>query len=223
MDSIKPSLVIFDMDGLMFDTERLAITFWKMAARDFGFHIEESMVIEAIGMDARDTEKVFQKYLGTSFPYREIRERRLQYTDDHIEKKGIPVKKGLYSLIQFLELQSVKKAVATSTFKERALKLLSLANIKDSFDLILCGDEVSKGKPEPDIFLTAARRLNRSPEECIVLEDSENGILAAYRAGMVPFWVPDIKIPKKEIQSLASNQFDSLTKVTAYLKNIFSK
>ncbi|HHY00033.1 MAG TPA: HAD family phosphatase [Methanothermobacter sp.] len=216
----KISLVIFDMDGLMFDTERLAIYTWIKAGESYGIHISDSLVVKSIGLDIQGAEKVFKKHLGENFPYHEIRSLRLKYAHDHVNENGIPVKKGLYELIEFLEQKTVLKAVATSTERQRTEHLLRSAGLIDKFDLIICGDEVSNGKPEPDIFLAAARKLNCKSNESVVLEDSANGIIAASRAYMVPFLVFDIKKPDKNIEKLAQKTFNSLLEVRDYFQKI---
>jgi HAD superfamily hydrolase (TIGR01509 family) len=214
------SLVIFDMDGLMFDTERLVIYTWIKAGKSYGIHISDSLVVKSIGLDIQGAEKVFKKHLGENFPYHEIRSLRLKYAHDYVNENGIPVKKGLYELIEFLEQKTVLKAVATSTERQRTEHLLRSAGLIDKFDLVIFGDEVSNGKPEPDIFLAAARKLNCKSNESVVLEDSANGIIAASRAYMVPFLVFDIKKPDKNIEKLAQKTFNSLLEVRDYFQKI---
>lgn len=221
MDFInRISLVIFDMDGLMFDTESLAVQTWIKAGNTYGIDISESIVIESVGRDIFGAEKVFKKHLGYDFPYYEIRSLRLKYAHDHIDENGIPVKKGLYELLEFLEDKPVLKAVATSTERERTEHLLLSASVKDKFDVIVCGDDVSNGKPEPDIFLAAARKLKCKREECVVLEDSANGIIAASRANMIPLLIFDLKKPENEIEKLAIKTFNSLLEVKEFFETL---
>lgn len=216
----KVSLVIFDMDGLMFDTERIAISAWQKAGRDFGIHITSSIVIETLGLDINGTEKIFKKYFGNNFPFNDIRRLRVTYSQKIIEDNGIPVKNGLYDLIKFLEQKDIMKAVATSTERTRAERCLELAGLKNNFDIIVCGDEVSKGKPNPDIFLEVAIRLDCKTDESIVLEDSENGIIAASNAKMYPFLVPDIKRPSENVSKLVFKEFNSLIEVRDFLNKV---
>lgn len=214
------SLIIFDMDGLMFNTESLAIYTWIKAGKSYDIHISESIVEESIGLDIQGAEKVFKKHLGEDFPYHEIRSLRLKYAREYIDENGIPVKKGLHELLEFLDQKPVLKAVATSTERERTEHLLLSVGVKDKFDVIICGDDVSNGKPEPDIFLAAARELNCEKDECVVLEDSANGIIAASRANMIPFLIFDIKKPDKTIGKLAKKTFNSLLEVRDYFQKI---
>ena len=213
----KISLIIFDMDGLMFDTERIALQVWEKAGSDFGYKIEQPAVLEAIGADEKGTEKILKKYLGEEFPFHEVRKRRIEYFMQYIESHGIPVKDGLYELLEFLEQKSVFKAVATSTERERTERFLDLAGIKNKFDIIVCGDEVTRGKPDPEIYLTAAEKIGCTTDECIVLEDSEHGIMAAAGAGMLPVLIPDIKRPSKEVEKFLYREFESLSGVRDFL------
>ncbi|MBP1946400.1 HAD family hydrolase [Methanobacterium petrolearium] len=216
----KISLILFDMDGLMFDTQTLGIQTWIKAGKSQGIDISESIVTESFGLDIHGAKKVFKKHLGNNFPYYDIRSLRLKYTNDHINENGVPVKNGLYELIEFLDEKTVFKAVATSTERERTERLLCSAGVKDKFDIIICGDEVSNGKPEPEIFLAAARKMNCKTDECVVLEDSLNGIIAASKANMIPLLVSDAKKPSKEIEKLTAKTFNSLYEVKNFFKTL---
>lgn len=215
----KLVLVIFDMEGLMFDTETLTIKMWIKAGNYFGIDIKSEIVVESIGLDIIAAEKVFKKHLGKDFPYYDVRKLRLNYTKDYLAENSVPVKIGLYELLEFLDEKGVLKAVATSTNRKRTEQLLSSADVEDKFDVIICGDEVLKGKPEPDIFLAAARKLKCKPKECIVLEDSLNGINAALKANMVPIYVPDIQNSPK-IERIAFKKFNSLLGVKRFLETL---
>lgn len=191
--------VIFDMDGLMFDTERLSCAMWKKAGAEKGYDIHESIFSEIIGSNVTETERIFKAQYGQDFPYHMLRKIRLHYTDLSLQKNGVPVKKGLFILLSFLKEKGMKRAVATSTNKARALEVISLAGILQDFDCIVGGDDVAKSKPEPDIFLETARRMNVDPAGCIVLEDSEKGVNAALAAGMYPVMIPDLTPPSPMI------------------------
>jgi beta-phosphoglucomutase family hydrolase len=221
-DLSNVSAIIFDMDGLMFDTERLVINAWEKVGKEFGIDISKDIVIETMGLNVLGTEKVFKKHLGDDFPFYEIRGKRVKYVMDFIEKNGVPVKPGLYELLELLEQMKIQKAVATSTEREKACKVLTFAGVVERFDSIVYGDEIKNGKPNPDIFLKAAEHLGVSPEKCIVLEDSENGIKAAYKAGMYPIMIPDVKQPSAEVSGMAFKIFDSLVEFREYFRKIKS-
>lgn len=216
----KPSAVIFDMDGLMFDTERLALDAWKAVGRAAGFDMADEVVLASVGRNEKDTEIIMKQYFGEAFPYAELRIQRVKHVRDYVEANGMPVKPGLLKLLDFLKQKGIKAAVATSTERVNAEALIRACNILDSFQHIVCGDEVERGKPEPDIFLLAAQRLGCRPEECFVLEDSENGIKGAHKAGMKPIMIPDLITPKDELKQLTHQIFDSLEQVIGYIASV---
>jgi HAD superfamily hydrolase (TIGR01509 family) len=163
-----------------------------------------------------DTEALcFAAWVG--FPIGEARRLRIQHTEETVARNGVPIKEGLGELLDLLDRSGVMKAVATSTERTRALSLLTLAGVLNRFDAVVCGDEVERGKPHPDIFLAAAAKLGRSPIDCMVLEDSESGLTAAHRAGMRPVLVPDLKAPSQEALALAFRVFPTLTEVQGFL------
>lgn len=214
----KLSAVIFDMDGLMFDTERLVLDAWKEVGRNAGFDMTDEVILASVGCNERDTEIIMKLHLGEDFPFAELRKQRVKYVQDYVKTNGMPVKEGLFKLLDFLNASGIKTAVATSTERVSAEEHINSCNILERFDYIVCGDEVDRGKPEPDIFLLAAKKLGCRPEECIVLEDSENGIKGAYKAGMMAIMIPDLITPKDEIKLLTHQIFDSLYHVIEYIE-----
>jgi HAD superfamily hydrolase (TIGR01509 family) len=215
---MKKRVVIFDMDGLMFDTERLACTMWKKAGAENGYTIPDSFFPSIIGSNTVETERIFKQRFGRDFPYQRLRKIRLDYTDRFLQDEGVPVKKGLLPLLDILTENNIKKAVATSTEKGRARENLTLAGILEKFDCLVGGDDVTKSKPEPDIFLEAARQLHTRPSSCIVLEDSEKGIAVALAAGMVPVMVPDIIPPPSWVAEKNIHVCASLEEATPLVK-----
>ncbi|HOM01401.1 MAG TPA: HAD family phosphatase [Acetivibrio sp.] len=219
MKKHKISLVIFDMDGLMFDTERIGVEGWHEAGKAFGIEIKPEFMRDVVGMNVKGIEKVFQRYYGSSLPFYDIRNLRVRYVLDYIDKNGMPVKPGLFELLDYLDNKGIKKAVATSTERARAEKYLNAVGIKERFNAIVCGDEVEYGKPQPDIFIEAAKRTGSKAEECIVLEDSANGIKAASKAKMLPVLVPDIRRPD-EVEKLVYRELKSLHDVIGLLESL---
>lgn len=213
-------LVIFDMDGLMFDTERIAFNSWKQAAKKFGYEISDDILRETLGTNLETTKSIYVKYFGEEIPIEAIAEDRFTIAENFIDVNGVPVKEGLYDLLDFLGELKLKKAVATSTSRERAHKLIKMANIHAHFDYIICGDEIERSKPDPDIFLKVAQKLGCDPANCLVLEDSEAGVQAAYRAGMLPVMIPDLKEPSDEIKKLYYRRVKNLCEVKTLLESI---
>lgn len=166
--------------------------------------------------------KLMMIYFGNNFPIEKIINDRSRIAEEIVKSNGVPVKRGLYDLLDYLEQNNIKKAVATSASRKRALNLLRMANIDKYFDYILCGDEIEKSKPDPEIFLKVSDKLACSPEKCLVLEDSEAGIAAAYIAGMLPIMIPDIKEPNDETKALIFKKMNSLLDVKYFLEEFFN-
>jgi len=215
------SAIIFDMDGLMFDTERLAIRAWQQAGKEHGFELPEPLILECVGRPVQSTQAHLETVLGPGFDFNTVRRRRVEIAEEVFARDGVPIKEGLYELLDLLNNQPIGKAVATSTERSRAESMLRRATVFDHFDVVVCGDEVEHGKPAPDIFLLAAERLGAEPTQCIVLEDSDPGIQAAAAAGMIPILVPDIRPPSTESLKIAFNTFENLNHVADYFGGIF--
>jgi HAD superfamily hydrolase (TIGR01509 family) len=221
-DKVKFELIIFDIDGLMFDTEKISFVSWKDAAARYGYQIDDGIFGKTIGANLTSTKDVYLKHFGSNFPIENIISERVRITEEIIRLNGVPIKKGLYDLLDYLDQSNIKKAVATSTSRNRALNLLKLAGIDNRFDYVLCGDEIEKSKPDPEIFLKASDKLGYSPDQCLVLEDSEAGIEAAYKAGMFPIMIPDMKEPSELTKKLIFKKMDNLLDVKCFLEEFFS-
>ena len=217
IDKPRFQLIIFDMDGLMFDTEKISFVSWRDAAARYGYTIDDDIFGKTIGANLTSTKDIYLKHFGRDFPIEEIVNERLRIAEELITLNGVPIKKGLYDLLDYLKQTNIKKAVATSTSRNRAMNLLKLAGVDTCFDYVLCGDEIEKSKPDPEMFLKVSDKLGCSPDQCLVLEDSEAGIEAAYRAGMLPIMIPDMKEPGKLTEKLIFKKMDSLLEVKCFL------
>ena len=142
-----------------------------------------------------------QAIFGENFNYEQIRARRRELTAQHLETYGIEKKAGLDKLLIYLSKNRYKIAVATATDRERTELYLKKIQVYDYFNIFICGDMVKKGKPDPEIYLTACRELNLLPEQCIALEDSPNGILSAFQAGCKPVMIPDLSQPDENLKT----------------------
>jgi HAD superfamily hydrolase (TIGR01509 family) len=214
--SALPAAVIFDMDGLMLDTEPISHRAWWRAAGSLGVAIDDALLARMIGRNYRDCERLIRESLGPDAPV-EAMMREWHRCYDEALADGIPVKPGLPDLLDWLERQAVPRAVATSTRRQRALAKLSATRMVERFDAIVAGDEVPNGKPAPDIFLCAAARLAVTPQRCLVLEDSEPGVRAAIAAGMTPVLVPDLLPPSASLLAAGVRVAASLHEVHAWL------
>lgn len=209
----KIEAVIFDMDGLMIDSERIAQQAWTEAAREWGYPFEPAHYLHVTGITVRDAEKKFKEIFGADFPFYEIRARRSELVEASFQEHGIPLKPGLLALLEALKSRAIPRAVATSAGHKYAIDKLTRAGLLDWFDTLVGGDQITHGKPHPEIFLSAAAKLGADPARCLVLEDSEAGIRAAHAAGMIPVMVPDRKAPSAEVRRLAWQVVETLDEV----------
>ena len=212
--------VIFDMDGLMLDTETIARQAFHDAAEELGLSIPAEIYNQMIGKNTKSSRELLFDNYGPEFPYDQLHETMSRNEETHIKVHGISTKPGLLDLLDLLDQYSFPKAVGTSTRKEVALKRLQTAQIRDRFDQMAFGDEVTHAKPAPDLFLKVAHRLNQLPENCLILEDSEPGIQAGSAAGMIPIMIPDLIQPSPGTRDLAYKVVNSLQAVFELLKPI---
>jgi HAD superfamily hydrolase (TIGR01509 family) len=208
---------IFDMDGLMLDSERISNQAWQRAAADFGYELTDAMMQECIGSDLVYSEFIQKKYSGRDCIDQKIRERKVSYFEDSLKQNGIPIKKGLLSLLDLLESKQIRKAVASSTKQPYVDQRLRTTNLLHRFGAIVSGSEVEKIKPDPALFLEAARMINTEPRYCLVLEDTPFGVKAADAAGMPVILVPDLAPLPPEIRAMAVGVFPSLDEVRLFL------
>lgn len=206
-------LVIFDMDGLIFNTEVLSYKGWLKAAKEFNVNFDMNTMYKLLGTNKEQIKETLLGEYGKEFKVDEFFEARSLEYRRLITTVDVETKPGLHELLNYLDNKNVKKAVATSSKRETAYILLEKANILERFDYVLCGDEVTKSKPDPEVFLNVANKFNIKPEECLVLEDSEAGVIAAYRGNMRVIVIPDLKEPSEEIVKLAYKKVDNLNEV----------
>jgi HAD superfamily hydrolase (TIGR01509 family) len=204
------------MDGLMFDTERLARECWKKVATRRDIELPDSLIARTMGLTCSEIRTLFQKRFdeeGVRADAAELHRERNELLLETVEREGAPVKPGLYELLDHLRERGLRTAVASAAYIDRVEVLLRASGLTGAFDVIVHSGDVSKGKPSPELFLTAAARLGLSPNECLVLEDSENGVRAAHAAGMPVIMIPDLKEPSDEVRGLALRVLPSLKDV----------
>ncbi len=212
--------IIFDMDGLMLDTEKLLMKFWIESANSFGFDMKKEHVLSIRSLAGKYASPKLQNIFGKEFDYVAVRQRRIELMNSFIEQNGIEKKAGLDELLEYLKANGYKIAVATATDKDRAYKYLTDVGVWHYFDKFVCNAMVKNGKPEPDIYLKACEELELNPSECIALEDSPNGIMSAYRAGCKPVMVPDLSQPDEETAKLLFKKIDRLDMLIDVLEDM---
>ena len=212
--------VLFDMDGVILDTEKLYIRFWVEAARSLGYEMTFEMALGMRSLSREAGERKLKSYLGENADYQAVRETRIKIMEEYIEEHGVELKPGIQELLAFLKEHGIKTSIATSSPLDRTKKYLAQVGLVDEFDALVSGHMVEHGKPEPDIYLYAASNLGLKPEECLVLEDSPTGIMAAYRAGCVPVMVPDQDQPDKETKGRMYVVVENLKSVCMLLQKV---
>ena len=215
---MKKKLVIFDMDGLMFDTERIYYRAWQEGAKTYNYELTWDIYTQIVARNSRYIEKVLKRILGNELPFNAICAKKREISDAIIAKEGIQKKEGLMELLDYLDEQGIKKVVATSSMREKALQYLTLAGIRERFDWVICGSDVEESKPNPEIFLKAAEYVGIAPEESMVLEDSRLGLQAAKAAKMTGILIPDLVAADEEMKSNAAYIMPSLKEVITLLE-----
>lgn len=224
MNKIKRKMVIiFDMDGVIFDTERLYYECYISAAEQLGLAGIEEVVDKCFGMTVEETDRMLIAHYGECMPVEEFDCLSYELYRKQCDEFGVPLKKGVVELLTFLKERGARVALASSTEMGIVERQLHDAGLLDYFDVIVSGDMVENSKPSPDIFLLTAQKLQAEITECIIIEDSFNGVRAAYAAGATVFMVPDLLQPTEEIRALTNQVFTSLVEVQEYLLHEYHK
>jgi HAD superfamily hydrolase (TIGR01509 family) len=211
-----PVAVVFDMDGLLLDSERLAQETFIAACRDFGFEPDLGVYRRCIGSTSGVTREILQSGLGPAFPLDAVYARWGERYDSHVHHHPVDHKPGVLEFLDALRASNTPLALATSTQRPNAEVKLRLAGLHHYFDQLICGGETARGKPHPDPYLRACNLLNVPPEECWALEDSMNGTRAALAAGLSVFQIPDLIEPQGPERELGQDIVPSLLQVFAH-------
>ncbi len=212
--------VVFDMDGVIFDTERLVIEFWKEVAKKHNIPNIEHTCIQCLGTNRVRTREIFLENYGADFPFDPYRAEVTELFNTHYKGVPLPTKPGVRELLSYLQEQDIKVGLASSTAQHLVRDEIGTAGLLPYFQTLVCGDMVEHSKPAPDIFLKACEILNADPTKSIAIEDSFNGIRSAHCAGMTPIMVPDQVQPTDEIRTLAFHVMPSLLDVLNWLKTL---
>ena len=233
--------VIFDMDGVIFDTERMFLECIRPAAEKYGLVGIEDVARECIGLTDVETKRLMRERFGEEAPLEDIDQEAIRIFQKRYQEEGLTVKEGAVELLEYLKAAGARIAIGSSTKHDVVEMELRDAGLLEYFDVLACGDMVEHSKPEPDVFLLAAEKL-LNPEdqpglesrpgtenlqektaECIIIEDSFNGVIAARRAGATVFMVPDLLEPTEEIRVMADKVFESLVEVKQWFEEMLER
>ena len=210
--------ILFDMDGLMFDTERISSLAFDHVEKELGIDLRSGMP-DMTGRSVKDIARLYREKYGPDYDFYGIREKRIAFTRQYIREHGLPVKPGLRELVKYLRVHGYRWAMATSSSREAAERNLGLTGMLDDFPCRICGDMVERSKPDPQTFLLAMQKLGaQSPAQCAVFEDSRNGLLAGANGGFPVFLVPDLIEPTPEMQALCCATCKTLSDAIALLQ-----
>lgn len=214
--------VIFDMDGVLLDTENIAMQCWKKAAETVGWEDWKAVYLGVVGNSMPVQQAAMNEALGEEGGLRFREAIRSQFKEG-FAPRPLPVKEGAREALEVLHGNGIALAVASSTVEEKVRENLETAGLLSYFDRVIGGDQIRNGKPAPDIFLNAAKVLERDPAECYVIEDSFHGIRAAHAAGCHAIMVPDVLQPTEEIRRLAEEVFPSLHETAEYFRWLIAR
>lgn len=221
--SRRVAAFVFDMDGLMLDTEPIYRASWQRTAAELGWEITDEGYEIFLGRRTEDAEAELARRFGPTFPITRFHD-RWPVLWHEIAAAGLVVKPGTHALLDLAETHRLPLALATSTARPLAIRTLGYGQLSaERFQVMVTGDEIAHGKPAPDIYLEAARRLGIAPEHCAAFEDSDAGTLSASRAGMTTFQVPDMKAPSQEARAAAYRVVRTLEEIPPLLAPLIER
>lgn len=212
--------VVFDMDGVLLDSEKYYIRFWSEAGKACGYPFEKKHALAIRSMARPYAVEKLKGFFGGSFDYDKVRNKRIALMDEYIEKNGIELKPYAEYILNWLKEKGLKTALATATPPERAKRYLTSVGLYDFFDEVVTASMVKRGKPAPDIYEFACKKLGLSPGDCIAVEDSPNGAVSAADAGCVTVIVPDMDEPDDELKNKVFKVLDNLKMLSLLIENI---
>lgn len=214
----KIEALVFDMDGLIFDSERLVQRTWNYAGEQLGYGRIGEHIYNTLGFNVNRRREYFERVFGTDFPMDRFNELTRRRFYEIVDVEGIAVKEGVRELLEYAKAQGLALGVATSSRREYSVRQLENAGIMKYFDGCVFGDMVTHAKPDPEIYLRACRIIGTEPSRSMALEDAPAGIRASHAAGMIPIMVPDLVEPDEETAKLYYKRVDSLLDVITLLE-----
>ncbi|MDO4357907.1 MAG: HAD family phosphatase [Clostridia bacterium] len=214
---MRPLGVVFDMDGVLFDTEAIYDEAWREAAQRLHIEDIEPAILACKGVNGAFTRAYFEREYP-QVDYSAFDEAASRSFEEIIEARGLPEKPGLHEILNLLRRANVPVALATSTDRERCLRHLAKSGVESHFRAIVAGDQVAHGKPAPDIYQAACAALGLNPADCVAVEDSYNGVRSAHAAGLRVAMVPDLLPATAEMRGLTWRVFDSLNEMAEELE-----
>ena len=202
--------IIFDMDGLLIDSERIVQRSWNIAGNELGFPKTGEHIYKTLGFNLEKRREYFKETLGETFPFEEFNILTRKNFKKITEKNGIPLRIGAIEIMEFVASKNLKIGLATSSRREYAERVLKENNLLKYIDVSIFGDMVKYSKPNPEIYLLAAKEMGLNPKECLAVEDSPSGVEAAINGNMHIAMIPDLVEPTREIEKKLDYKESSL-------------
>lgn len=213
--------VIFDLDGTLIDTEKYYRVAWPKAFEHFGYKMTDEQYLSIRSLGKPFVQKTLKKYSGDpNFDYNKVVEVRTQFLEELIQQNGLQVKKGAKQLLDFLKEMNIIRGIATASPISRAERYLNQVGLSNSFDKIISARDMKEGKPAPDVYNHAVKELGFKPEECFAVEDSPNGVLSAFRAGLKVIMIPDLAPCDAETKKIIFAEKSDLSQIIQLIKTI---
>ena len=212
--------VLFDMDGLVLDTEKLYTRFWREAVACFGYEMTFEQALTMRGLGGQAGEATLRRYFGPGVNYLQLRNKRIELMEAFVDENGVELKPGIRELLDYLDRQHIPAAITSSSPIPRIRKYLSQHSLDTRFQVLCSGRDVPNGKPAPDIYLAGAAAIGIPPQECLALEDAPAGLLSAHRAGCLPVMIPDQDQPTEETTALLYAKADTLADIIPLIESL---
>lgn len=209
--------VVFDLDGVLLDSERITRVMWARAGKEYGIQDVETAVRDCTGSSRPDQWAYLRNKYGNDFPAEEFRERCSELFHEHVDRHGLPLMPYSREILSYLEDRGYALALASSTNSATVRRELSDAGLLPFFRTVTCGDQVLHSKPDPEIYIRACASIGVEPSACVSVEDSPNGVRSAFSAGMICVMVPDQIQPTQEIERLLFRCCASLEELKCFL------
>jgi HAD superfamily hydrolase (TIGR01509 family) len=217
---MKVGALIFDMDGVIFDTERVSNLSWKLAEKEFGIHASDEFLQSLLGINRKDAAPLYEKYLGDPALGDRIYEWRHHWIEEKYTREGVPIKKGVLEIFAYLKEKHIPSALATSSPRKTVDVYFAGAKLRNDFDVVITGDTLTNGKPHPEIYLKAAQALKMDIHACMVVEDSMWGVMGGIASGAMTVMVPDLVQPNPEFTEGLFAVKDSLLDVIDLIEEL---
>ena len=211
--------VLFDMDGLMVDTESLATEAFIHSAKKQGYDMTKEETLLVLGFTTKSIYEFWENYFKNSdVSGKQLVDDHYKYIENILFTTGPRKMPYIEELLKYLKESNYKVAVASSSNIDHIINNMEKTGLKKYIDKFASGAEVENGKPAPDVFLLAAERLGVKPEECLVLEDSKAGVIAGSSAGAKVIMVPDMFKPDEECKERTYRIVGNLGEVISILE-----